>query len=127
MVWLNKRGRSVIGAIYASSVSGDLYYVARRWHDEIYCCGLPNISAAIAAGLAEWAIDYDDLLELRFRGVKILSIAERERDGAIYAIRLEECFDPAKYKFRNFEDRGGARQHYINLKHFVKQEAKVII
>ncbi len=123
MKWVVKRGSRTIGAVYALS-NGDLCYLARRWRGEIFCCGEPNISAAMALNKEEWAFDHDHLLEFRLKKVKYVGVIERERGGMIYLTTLETCMDPTKFVFRNYEKRGGAMQHYVNHKHFIKIAGK---
>jgi hypothetical protein len=86
--WVVKRKSRTIGAVYELS-NGDLAYLARRWRGEIFCCGEPNISAAMALNKEEWAFDHDHLLELRLKKVKYVGVIERERGGMIYLTTLE--------------------------------------
>ncbi|SOC90108.1 hypothetical protein SAMN05216358_0132 [Rhizobium sp. AN5] len=123
MKWVVKRSSRTIGAVYELS-NGDLCYLARRWRGEIFCCGEPNISAAMALNKEEWAFDHDHLLEFRLKKVKYVGVIERERGGMIYITTLETCMDPTKFTFRNYEKRGGAMQHYVNHKHFIKLAGK---
>jgi hypothetical protein len=121
--WLVKRKARTIGAVYELS-DGSLAYLARRWRGEIFCCGEPNISAAMALNKEEWAFDPDHLLEFRLKKVKYVGVIERERGGMIYLTTLDACMDPTIYKFRNYEARGGAMQHYVNHRHFIKLAGK---
>lgn len=118
--WFIKRKSRIIGAVYALS-NGELAYLARRWRGEIFCGGEASISAAIAAGKESWAFDHDHLLELRMKGVKYVGVIERERDGYIYLTTMDVCWDPARFAYKNFQSRGGALQHYISHKHFIKK------
>ena len=117
--WTIKRGRSVIGATYELS-NGDLVYLARRWRGEIFCCGEPTISAAMAKGIEEWAFDHSHLLKLKFKGVKWVGVIEREKGGTLYLTTLDVCMDKAYYQMRNYAKVGGELQHYINHRHFMK-------
>lgn len=117
--WTIRRKSRIIGAVYELS-NGELAYLARRWRGEIFCCGEPNISAAMALNKEEWAFDHDHLLELRLKKVKYVGVIERERGGMIYLTTLDVCLNPACYTFRNYESRGGALQHYVNHRHFIK-------
>ncbi|MBD9511521.1 hypothetical protein IB265_32720 [Ensifer sp. ENS10] len=110
--------RSVVGHT-SKFANGDLIYIARKWHDEIFCCGRPSISQAIVDGVACWAIDHDHLLELRLRKVKWVSIVERHVGGDQYITTLDNYMNPACFQFLNFESEGGARQHYLSFKYFI--------
>lgn len=111
---LIRKGRRIYGGVYALGAGTDVY-LAWRKNAEVFRCGRKTITEAITDGVAEWAIDYDTLLELRNAKIVWAGVVLKET-GDIYLTSLEKFFTLGK--MRNYDSRGGALQKYLPISEF---------
>lgn len=114
-----KKGRRRYGAIYTRSEGGReiKFYLAFRRPKDIFRDGEPTNSDAVRKGKAIWAIDYDTLLMLRLKGVKVIGILEYE-SGEIYWTTLSTFMNKNVAEPRDYRRRGGAHQRYLPFHKF---------
>ncbi|RWI35474.1 hypothetical protein [Mesorhizobium sp.] len=104
-------GRRVYGAIYTRS-DGRSFYLAWRRARDMFRDGEPTNSDAIRHGKASWALDYDTLIMLRNRGVRIVGILEKESED-IWLTTLDNFLSANMAPPRDYSRRGGAVQRYM--------------
>jgi hypothetical protein len=114
-----KKGKRTYGAIYTFP-NGMVCYLAWRRTKEIFRYGEKDISAAIRAGKAAWALDEETLLNLRAKGIKFVGVLDRDT-GDKYMTVLDRFFDPKNAAILNYESRGGALQRYLPINQFRRQ------
>ncbi len=121
-----KKGRRLCGGVHTNVASGRRCYLVYGRLAEIFRGGEKNISDAIRAGKASWALDHETLLEMRAKGIGIVGVFVRD-NGDIYLTRIENYFDRTKAPILNYESRGGAVQSYLPLQYFKHQVAPMKI
>lgn len=135
----HKKGRRTYGAFYPLP-SGKIIYLAWRSSAEMFRAGKISNSEAIREGVAEWAIDYDDLLKCRLMGINSVGILEYEwslgrsspkarKRAKLWLTSLEQFLKPpttsGTVAHRNYSSRGGSQQRYLNLSAFTCREGSV--
>src|SRR3981081_3734233 len=106
--------------------TGDKLYLARRKHREIYRSGKQSISGAMQEEIAAWAIDELLLVNLRAKKVKFIGVRVVDT-GDFYLTKLEVFFNRKCFKLRDYTGvaRGGSRQRYVPLQHFLLKKGRV--
>lgn len=118
--WLKKRARRIVRkgrAIYGGyyEINAREMYLAWRHEDQLFRNGRGSVTEALHDGVAEWAMDNDTLLELSMDGIEIVGVVVRDK-GTLYLTTVETFRN--KGVFRDYSDRGGAIQLYLNIEHF---------
>lgn len=113
-----RQGRRLLGHICTLD-DGQLLYLARREHKQIFRSGRASISGAMTDGEAAWAIDEKTLYSLRARGITLVGVRVTDT-GDLYLAHLKDFFDHKKAHVRDYTGigRGGSRQRYLALQHF---------
>ena len=118
--------RKILYGWMAELDNGERLYIARRKHREIFRSGKQSISGAMQEEIAAWAIDELLLVNLRAKKVKFIGVRVIDK-GDFYLTKLETFFDRAKYKLMDYSGvgRGGSRQRYVPLQHFLLKKGRV--
>jgi hypothetical protein len=106
--------------------SGKSVYVAYRRHNEIWRAFRHSVNQAMLDDKACWAIDDDTLYQRRKEGCEVICVLDKDND-ALYIAHLEWFYDRSKAHRHNFDDRGGALQRYLLIKHFKKLQGQAVI
>lgn len=120
-----KKGRRLYGGIFTFD-DGRQIYLAYRKQAEIFRHGAASISEAIRDGKAAWAYDVDTVIQMRSKGIKILGVAVWET-GDVWLTRIEWLLDTTRAKILNYQNRGGALQRYLPLRHFWVKRGKIVL
>src|SRR5438105_1223949 len=106
--------------------TGDKLYLAKRKWAQVFRGGKQSISGAMTEEVASWAIDELLLVNLRAKKVKFIGVRVVDT-GSLYLTRLETFFDRTKYRIRDYTGvgRGGSRQRYVPLQHFLLNKGRV--
>lgn len=113
-----RHGRRLLGHVCTLD-SGELIYLARRTHAQIFRSGHISISGAMTDGDAAWAMDEQTLYSMRARGITKIGVRVIDT-GDLYLGNLKDFFDHTKAVLRDYTGigRGGSRQRYLGLQHF---------
>lgn len=120
-----RRGRILYGHICTLD-DGEMIYLARRKHAQIFRSGHASISGALTDGEAAWALDETTLFSLRARGITRVGVRVIDT-GDVYLAELKDFFDPRKARLRDYTGigRGRSRQRYLGLQHFLVERGQV--
>lgn len=118
-----KRKRRLYGHLCTLS-DGQIIYLARRKHAQVFRSGHATISSAMMVNEAAWAMDEVTLYNLRAKGVKVVGVRVTDT-GDLYLTRLANFLDLKKAKMRDYSATGGARQRYLPMEHFVHKRGTV--
>lgn len=118
-----KKGRATWGAIYSRSENGKIvrFYLAFRKPKDIFRDGEKTNSDAIRKGKAIWALDYDTLLDLRLKDVRVIGIFNQDT-GEIHWTSLHVYLDSTQAQPRDYRRRGGAQQRYLPFHRFQRKQ-----
>jgi len=114
-------GRGKWGAIYASS-TGEQFYLSWRKSPALFRGGAKSLSHAVRDGTAAWAFDYDLLLRLQARGIRLVGIICRDT-GDKFLTNLQNYFDHGE---RQFHPKDRNQQVYLKLEHFRVRSSRKI-
>ena len=114
-------GRRRWGAIYASS-KGEQFYLSWRKSPALYRGGEKSLSSAVRNETAAWAFDYDLLLRLKTRGVKLIGVICQDT-GDKFLTELRNYFD---HGIRQYHPKDRNQQVYLNLSYFRVRQARKI-
>jgi len=117
---LVKKGRRFYGGVFELADGREIYIARRKNNREIFRGGENNITAAISANKAYWALDDETLLRLRTEGVALIAIYVEE-NADLYLATLTDYLDRKKAKVFDYGSRGGALQRYLPLTCFRRQ------
>lgn len=99
-----KLGRRTVGGIY-DTPAGKVY-LAYRWIADAYRGTEPDISAAVRAGKAMWAVEADVIGRMRSLGVTVIGVVVRDT-GERYLAKLDTWYDHDLVKTVNVRGRSG--------------------
>lgn len=114
-------GRRRWGAIYASS-KGEQFYLSWRKSPALFRGGEKSLSAAVRNDKAAWAFDYDLLLRLKTRGVRLVGVICQDT-GDKFLTELSNYFEHGE---RQYHPKDRNQQVYLNLSYFRVRQARKI-
>jgi hypothetical protein len=123
-----KKGRRLYGH-FCTLTDGQVIYLARRKHREIFRSGKASISGAMTEGDAAWALDEITLYNLRARNIQVVGVRVIDTHD-LYLTRLANFFDLKRAKIRDYTGigaKGGARQRYLPLQFFLLKKGTVAL
>lgn len=120
-----KRGRRLYGHLCTMD-DGQVIYLARRKHREIFRSGHSLISEAMVESQAAWALDETTIYGLRAKRIEFVGVRVIDT-GDLYVTKLAFYMDLKKAKVRDYSDNGGARQRYLPLQYFAYQRGLVAL
>jgi hypothetical protein len=118
-----KAGRRVTGALYATPKGAKLY-LAHRSLNQIFRSGELTISAAVAKGVACWALDETTLLMLRVKQIMVAGVLVKD-NGDLWLASYHDFMDQTKALRLTYEHRNGAMQRYLPLQFFTHRPGRV--
>jgi hypothetical protein len=119
---LIKKGRQRHGE-ERTYFDGRKCYIAFRKKKDLYRSGERTMSDAVRKNIHCWALDYDRLLTLRSKQIRLVVIWVQDT-GELFGTQLEHFFDKEKIQRHNYAERGGALQHYLPFEYWKRKPGK---